>query len=99
MIRTSGRGGWVGGGVMVGGLELYKLGIFIYIYIYISETPSWFQSSDEESVRCNGMTGCRGGRGVILASSVVSSFCSAALQFLSGLLLPPPLMDTVWLFW
>lgn len=26
------------------------------------------------------MTGCRGGRGVILASSVVSSFCSAALQ-------------------
>lgn len=82
----------------MGGLELYKLGIFIYIYIYISETPSWFQSSDEESVRCNGMTGCRGGRGVILASSVVSSFCSAALQFLSGLLLPP-LMDTVWLFW
>lgn len=54
--------------------------IYIYIYIYISETPSWFQSSDEESVRCNGMTGCRGGRGVILASSVVSSFCSAALQ-------------------
>lgn len=51
--------------------------IYIYIYIYISETPSWFQSSDEESVRCNGMTGCRG---VILASSVVSSFCSAALQ-------------------
>lgn len=71
---------------------------YLYIYIYISETPSWFQSSDEESVRCNGMTGCRGGRGVILASSVVSSFCSAALQFLSGLLLPP-LMDTVWLFW
>lgn len=34
MIRTSGRGGWVGGGVMVGGLELYKLGIFIYIYLY-----------------------------------------------------------------
>lgn len=54
--------------------------IYIYIYIYISETPSWFQSSDEESVRCNGMTGCRGGQGVILASSVVSSFCSAALQ-------------------
>lgn len=36
---------------------------YLYIYIYNSETPSWLQSSDEEPVRCNGMTGCRGGRG------------------------------------
>lgn len=96
MIRTSGEREvevWWWGGWSCTSWE------YLYIYIYISETPSWFQSSDEESVRCNGMTGCRGGRGVILASSVVSSFCSAALQFLSGLLLPPPLMDTVWLFW
>lgn len=58
---------------------------YLYIYIYNSETPSWLQSSDEEPVRCNGMTGCRGGRGggrggLILASSAVSSFCPAALQ-------------------
>lgn len=38
---------------------------YLYIYIYNSETPSWLQSSDEEPVRCYGMTGCRGlvGRG------------------------------------
>lgn len=34
----------------------------IYIYnIYNSEPPSWPQSSNEEPVRCNGMTGCQGG--------------------------------------
>lgn len=69
----------MGGG---GELELYRPGIFIYVYIYIynSGTPSWLQSSDEEPVRCNGMTGCRVGGGVILASSVMSSFYPAALQ-------------------
>lgn len=66
--------GWRCGGWSCTGQE------YLYIYIYNSETPSWLHSSDEEPVRCNGMTGCRGGRGVILASSVVSSGCPDAIQ-------------------
>lgn len=62
-----GGSGWRCGGWSCTGQE------YLYIYIYISETPSWLQSSDGEPVHCNGMTGCRGGRGVISASSMGSS--------------------------
>lgn len=65
----------------------------IYIYnIYNSETPSWLRSSDEEPVRCNGMTGfrgCRGGRGAggdigFFSGGVLLSRCSSVLVGLAA---------------
>lgn len=92
-----GEGRWrvrgMAGGLSCTGRE------YLYIYIYKSGTPLWLRSGDKEPVCCNGMTGCLGGQ-----VGEIGFFCRlfyglAAPQFLSGLPLPPPLIDTVWLFW
>lgn len=63
-------GGWGGAGewVEVWGVELYRPGIFIFIYN--SETPPRLQGVDVETLGCNGMrllrwvgVGREGGRG------------------------------------
>lgn len=48
--------GGVGEWVEVWGVELYRPGIFIYIYK--SEPPPRLRGGDVETLGCNGMTGC-----------------------------------------